>query len=72
MSEVRQKWIVANPLRDVLLCAFIGSTPGGMAAGTYDDPRYVVGGIVGTVVGLTMWLMTALKRKHDQATRTSE
>jgi hypothetical protein len=72
MNEERQKWMVSNPLRDVLLCAFIGSTPGGIAAGTYNDPRFVVGGVVGTVVGLTMWLMAVLKRKHAQASRSSE
>jgi hypothetical protein len=72
MSEPQQKWMVLNPLRDVLVCAFTGATPGGFIAGTFDDPRFVVGGIVGTAIGLGMWLVTALKRKHTQASRPSE
>jgi hypothetical protein len=64
--------MLSHPLRDVVVCAFIGTTPGAFAAGTYDDPRFVVGGIVGTVVGLIMWLTTALKRKHTQPSSPSE
>jgi len=62
--------MVSNPLRDVLLCAFIGAIPGGFIAGTYDDPRFVVGGIIGIAIGLGMWLVTALKQ--TQATRPPE
>jgi hypothetical protein len=72
MSEPQQKWMVSNPLRDVLVCAFIGATPGGFISATYDDPRFVVGGIVGTAIGLGMWLVTALKQKQAQENRSPE
>lgn len=72
MSEERQKWMASNPLRDVFVCAFIGAAPNGFIAGTADDPRFVVGGIIGAVIGLAMWMTTALKRKQAQASRPSE
>src|SRR5262245_53695946 len=33
----RQQWMVSNPIRDVLLCTFIGSTVCGLLAHSADD-----------------------------------